>query len=165
MPQIKPREAMKRNIKAILATRHQTQKDLAVFIYKAHTEKEIETAESSISQIFTKSERGFPMKYWGRICDFLGIETYQLFAPGINGSGLERRSGRERRTGLDRRRQESQQQARPQRTPELETVTPGERALLGRIRRLKESEDRKQLNYLIDRALLAQDAGPKTGGS
>jgi hypothetical protein len=157
---VKAEELVKHNIDALLKARGQLRKDLAQWMRKD---------EAWLSQIMNGSPdpesgrpaRAFRLKYLDRIADFFGLATYQLFQPGIS-PFTERRAGRERRTGLDRRVSNRTAQLRPQHTPDMETVTPDERALLDRIRRMRDAEDRKQLHYLIDRALLAQDAAPST---
>lgn len=86
---------MKLNIAALLRGRHLHQKDLADWC---------RNTESWISKIMKlESSREFPLKYWDRIADFFGVETYQLLQPGIASQTerrkAERRSGKERRVG------------------------------------------------------------------
>src|SRR3990167_10655822 len=83
---------IKANIDALLRARGLTRKDLAQWCRRS---------ESWISKIMSEDRREFPMKYWDRIGDFLGIAAYQLLQPGLGGVG-ERRKG-ERRAGNDRR--------------------------------------------------------------
>lgn len=84
---------MKQNVSALLRGRHLAQKDLADYFRKS---------ESWVSKILDlNSTREFPLKYWDRIADFLGVSTYQLLQPGIS-SQTERRKG-ERRSGRERR--------------------------------------------------------------
>lgn len=150
---------LKHNIDALLRGRHQTRHDLAQWCRRS---------DPWLSKILSESpgnnqSRSVPLKYLDRIADFFGIATYQLFQPGISGL-TERRSGRDRRTGLDRRISQAEHGRLPQRMPDMETVTPGERALLARIRRLKYQRDREMVDRLVDGALLAQDAEPNTTG-
>jgi hypothetical protein len=84
---------LKHNIDSLLRARGQTRKELAIWCRRT---------ESWISQIFTESTRGIPLKYLDRIADFFGIATYQLFQPGISPL-TERRSGFDRRKVRDRR--------------------------------------------------------------
>lgn len=139
---------LKHNIETLLKARGQTQHDLAQWCRRT---------DAWLSKILSDSpennqSRSVPLKYYDRIADFFGIATYQLFQPGISPL-TERRGGRERRTGLDRRISHAQEGLRPPRQPEFETVTPGERALLTRIRRLT-ADDRKLVELSIDRYLL-----------
>lgn len=87
---------MKQNVRALLRVRGATQKDLADWCRKG---------ESWLSKILDEkpeNKREFPMKYFDRIADFLGVQTYQLFQPGISGLS-ERRKGSDRRIGAERR--------------------------------------------------------------
>lgn len=149
---------LKHNIETLLKARGQTQHDLAQWCRRT---------DAWLSKILSESpennqSRSVPLKYYDRIADFFGIATYQLFQPGISPL-TERRGGRERRTGLDRRVSHAQEGLRPPRQPEFETVTPGERALLTRIRRLT-AEDRKLVELSIDRFLLLPTGVHTAGG-
>lgn len=93
MRDLKANLLLKHNITALLRARGQDNKDLAMWCRRS---------ESWMSQIFTKEERGIPLKYLDRIADFFGIATYQLLQPGISPL-TERRSKRDRRSGHDRR--------------------------------------------------------------
>lgn len=84
---------MKHNISHLLRQRGLSQKDLAVYCYRK---------ESWISKIMTVPTREFPMKYFDRIAEFLGVTTHQLLQPGMS-SLTERRSGIDRRSITDRR--------------------------------------------------------------
>jgi transcriptional regulator with XRE-family HTH domain len=115
---------LKQNIDRLLRARGQTRKDLAMYCHRT---------ESWVSQIFTKEDRGIPLKYLDRIADFFGLATYQLFQPGISPL-TERRSGRERRSGMDRR---------ISRSVELLQETPSVAALEARMRLLTPDAYRK----------------------
>lgn len=80
------------NIAALLAGRHHTQKELAVWCRHS---------EVWISKIL-RGERQLGVKDLDRIADFFGIATYQLFQPGISPL-TERRSGKDRRKNHERR--------------------------------------------------------------
>jgi len=86
-------QLVKENIDACLQRRRQTRKDLAFACGNT---------ESWISKIFRNPTKELPVRYWDRIADFLGLDTYQLLLPGISHL-TERRSGSERRAGQDRR--------------------------------------------------------------
>lgn len=92
-PSLKANYLMKQNVSAILRAKHKTQKDLAMYCHRK---------ESWISKILTVDVREFPMKYYDRIADFLGVPVYQLFIPGVANS-TERRSGLDRRKSPERR--------------------------------------------------------------
>jgi transcriptional regulator with XRE-family HTH domain len=126
-------ELMKRNIRALLDSRGQNQRSLARWCQRS---------ESWLSKVLQEDKREIPVKYFDRIADFFGVETYQLFQPGVDPL-LERRKAPERRSGVDRRfvsqsdatRQQAVQLARriaaldeSRRRAALETVTMLERA-------------------------------------
>lgn len=161
---MKAQYLVKHNIDALLKARGQDRKDLAMWCRRPPswlTQIMNEDGQRVAPDGKREAPREFQMKYLDRIAEFFGIATYQLFQPGISAL-TERRSGRERRTGLARRVSHRQAQLRPAYTPDMETVTTYERALLARIRRMRDPADRRQMEYLIDRALLAQDAAPNT---
>lgn len=84
---------LKRNIEALLRARGQTRHDLAMWCRRS---------DAWLSTIMdVNGTRGLPLKYLDRIADFFGIETYQLFQPGI--SPLHERRKGDRRSGTDRR--------------------------------------------------------------
>lgn len=93
---------MKQNVSTLLRQRKLSQKDLAMYCHRK---------ESWISKILTVPSREFPMKYWDKIADFLGVSTYQLLQPGMSNL-TERRAGVDRRSVKDRR------------------IAPGQRAML-----------------------------------
>jgi hypothetical protein len=145
------------NVRALLKARGQKPHDLAFYFHRSDAWiSKILNAEFAIDP---KDKRGLRVVDLDRLADFFGLATYQLFAPGISPL-TERRGGRERRTGRDRRISQAEYSPRPAHTPDLETVTPWERAHLARVRRL-DPEDRKHMEYLIDRALLWKGDGPK----
>lgn len=90
---------LKHNIDTLLKARHQTRHDLAVWVRQSLDSKKV---DPWISQIFTRPNREFQLKYLDRIADFFGIAVYQLFQPGISPL-TERRKGTARRSGRDRR--------------------------------------------------------------
>ena len=83
---------MKSNVQALLTGRHLTREDLSKWC-----RREVSWA----SKILGDPGRWFPMKYWDRISDFFGVDTYQLIQPGI--SALTERRQRDRRSIQDRR--------------------------------------------------------------
>jgi hypothetical protein len=90
---MKANRLLKANIDALLRGRRQTRKDLAQWCYRS---------ESWISNIFKEERREFAVSILDRVADFFGVETYQLFQPGITPL-LERRSAADRRKGRERR--------------------------------------------------------------
>jgi hypothetical protein len=153
---MKASHLLKHNIDTLLLARHQTRHDLAQWCRRS---------DAWLSKIMSDSAenqqgRNVPLKYLDRIADFFGIATYQLFQPGISPL-TERRSGRDRRTGLDRRVSNREAQLRPKHTPDLETVTPGERTHLMHWRKLS-AQDRKQLDAMIAWALRPSPGEPST---
>ena len=90
---------LKHNIDTLLKARHQSRRDLAMWVRQSMDKKKI---DPWISHIFAKADAEFQMKYLDRIADFFGVAVYQLFQPGI-GPLTERRSGVGRRSGKDRR--------------------------------------------------------------
>lgn len=82
---------LKENVQALLRRDHLEHKDLAQWCHRK---------PSWISKVFAEDRRTFPNKYFDRIADLFGLETYQLFQPGI--AGVDRR-GLERRTRSERR--------------------------------------------------------------
>lgn len=99
--QLKAKALLKRNIDAMLSARGQTRHDLARWCHRS---------DAWLSKIFAepkperkdRTDRGVPLKYLDRFAQFFGVETYQLFQPGISHL-TNRRSGKERRTVPDRR--------------------------------------------------------------
>lgn len=84
---------LRRNIEALLRARGQTRHDLAMWCRRS---------DAWLSKIMDiNGTRGLPLKYLDRISDFFGIETHQLFLPGI--SHLHERRKGDRRSGQDRR--------------------------------------------------------------
>lgn len=100
---MKAHHLLKKNIDALLKARGRQRKDIAVYCRRS---------EAWLSQIFTNEDRNMPLKYLDRIADFFGLETYQLFQPGLI-PDTDRRTGRERRSGLDRRQAGSADLLRP----------------------------------------------------
>lgn len=84
---------MKQNVASLLRARGFTAKALALWCGRK---------ESWISKILTEPSRDFPLKYWDRMANFLGVSAYQLLQPGLS-SLTERRSGTDRRTIKERR--------------------------------------------------------------
>ena len=84
---------MKANVDAVLKARGITREDLSKYC-----RREVSWA----SKILNDPERWFPMPYWDRISDFLGLLPYQLLQPGIS-AVTERRKTSDRRSGRDRR--------------------------------------------------------------
>jgi hypothetical protein len=83
---------LRANIEHLLAARKEDQKTLAQWC--GHD-------KSWINKFLNKG-RGISLKDFDKIADFFGLETYQLFQPGISRL-TERRSQTDRRTGQDRR--------------------------------------------------------------
>lgn len=80
------------NVKELLAKRHHTQRELAVWC---------KHSEVWLSKIL-KHEREAQMKDLDRIAAFFGLATYQLFQPGVT-AATERRRGTDRRSHKERR--------------------------------------------------------------
>lgn len=92
MNHVKVARILSGNIQAILAARHQTQHDLALWC--RHSDVWLSN--------FLAGKRQIQLRDLDRLADFFGLATYQLFQPGISAVS-ERRSGRERRQNRDRR--------------------------------------------------------------
>jgi len=90
---LKATYVLKQNIDALLSARGYKRKDLAVWCHRT---------KSWLSQIMSKPDRNIPIEYLDRISAFFGLETYQLFQPGIART-TERRAGTDRRVGQERR--------------------------------------------------------------
>ncbi len=82
----------KLNVEALLRQRGHTHHDLAQWCHRT---------DAWLSKILGKDDRNLPLKYIDRIADFFGLETYQLFAPGI--TPLTERRHAKRRVLKDRR--------------------------------------------------------------
>lgn len=94
---------LKRNLKALLRRRGKKQGELARFLRrKGHDD---DGADSWISHILDESDpKELGMEHWDRTAEFLGVDTFQFFIPGIaNNESTERRSGVDRRQRSDRR--------------------------------------------------------------
>lgn len=89
---VKAHLLIKTNIDALLRARGETRKALAQWCHRS---------ESWISKAFRDPNRSIPLRYLDRISDFFGVETHQLFQPGLS-ANTERRQ-RDRRTGRERR--------------------------------------------------------------
>lgn len=103
MERLKSRILLKRNLKALLKHRGKRQGELARHLRrKGNDDKD---ADSWISHILDESDsRELPMEYWDRAAEFLGVDTYHFFMPGVANNGeTERRSGSDRRHRADRR--------------------------------------------------------------
>lgn len=83
---------LRENIRSLLAARKEEQKALAEWC--GH--------DKSWMNKFLNEGRGIRVGDFDRIASFFGIETYQLFQPGISRL-TERRSGADRRTQKERR--------------------------------------------------------------
>lgn len=134
---------LKRNIEALLAARHQSQHDLAVWCRRS---------DAWISKILSdtsnpKAERGVPLRDLDRIADFFGIAAYQLFQPGISPL-TERRKVADRRSGRDRRLSAMNQQVRESLASAVATLTAEDVADLIRWRTL-DAESRATLRTEI----------------
>ncbi len=101
---IKSQILMKRNLKALIRHRGKTAGGLARFLRrKGHDDKD---ADSWMSHILDESDlkRELPMEMWDRAAEYLAVDTYHFFLPGIaNNEITERRSGTDRRQRNDRR--------------------------------------------------------------
>lgn len=137
---------LKHNIDTLLKARHQTRHDLAVWVRQSTDAKKV---DPWISQIFTRPDREFQMKYLDRIADFFGIAVYQLFQPGISPL-TERRKGRDRRGGRDRRI-----------SANVLSEKPGDVDVMSLIRALSTPGRQRALAHLVD---LVNDElrGPRT---
>lgn len=94
---------MKRNIKALLDHRDKKQGQLARYLRRKG--KDDKDADSWMSHILDENDsRELPMEYWDRAADFLGVDPYHFFLPGVaHIDETERRSGSDRRQRADRR--------------------------------------------------------------
>lgn len=103
MERVTSRILMKRNLKALLRHRGKGQGELARHLRR--TGGNDKAADSWISHILDeRSDRELPMEHWDRAADFLGVDTYHFFLPGVaSNDETERRSGTDRRQRADRR--------------------------------------------------------------
>ncbi len=141
-------EQLRQNLKALLLARGVSQKSISM---------RLKTTPSMISK-FLKGTRGLNMEMIDVIADELGVESYQLFTPGI---ATERRSGFERRSGEDRRKAHLKPEAKalmadlarvgypPPPAYMQATVTPDEMRLIRLLRSLPDT-DRKAVEAIID---------------
>jgi len=128
---------MKQNIDALLRSRGQTRKDLAVWCRKT---------ESWISKIMKEERREFPMHSMDRIADFFGLAAYQLLQPGLVPM-TERRSGQPRRTIKDRRISAVRLTNEPR--PTLTVSLEPEEVAAVQLRRLLDARDRQKVDELL----------------
>jgi len=100
---LKSQILMKRNIKFLLHHRGKSQAALARHLRRQGMDDK--TADSWLSHYLNeRSERELPFEYWDRAADFLGVDTYHFFIPGLGENfETERRSGRDRRSWVERR--------------------------------------------------------------
>lgn len=89
---LKAAEQLRRNLEYLLMARKETQVALA---FATGIDK------STINK-FLKGTRELQLADLDKVADYFGVETHQLFQPGISRFG-ERRSGIDRRAGKDRR--------------------------------------------------------------
>ncbi len=104
MERIRSQILMKRNIKALLRHRGKTAGGLARFL--RHKGQDDKDADSWMSHILDETDlkRELPMELWDKAAEYLGVDTYHFFLPGIAHNEItERRSGEDRRTRDDRR--------------------------------------------------------------
>jgi hypothetical protein len=141
---------MKANVDAFLRARGYAREDLSKWC-----RREV----SWTSKILGSTSRWFPMKYWDRISDFLGVPTYQLLQPG-HAAQFERRS-RERRSGKDRRLRGVNQQVRESVVAVASSLTAEDVAFLLRVRSLDEG-GRALLEKSLRRLPREKKRGPKT---
>lgn len=150
---LRANQLMKQNIAALLQKRGLRPHDLAQWCRRS---------DSWFSKIMAEDRREFPMKYWDRISDFLGVDTFRLLQPGISRES-ERRKGGERRSGKDRRvsrRSDADQQLTMQ-ASDL-SLTAGDVAHLLRLRSLAK-RDRVEVERLAREAWrLRRIAEPST---
>lgn len=94
---------MKRNLKTLLHHREKKQGQLARYLRRKGVDDK--DADSWMSHILDESDtRELPMEYWDRAAEFLGVDTYHFFLPGVaHNDETERRSGTDRRQRADRR--------------------------------------------------------------
>jgi hypothetical protein len=139
---------LKHNIDTLLKARHQTRRELAVWVRQSMDRKKV---DPWISQIFTHPDREFQMKYLDRIADFFGIAVYQLFQPGI--SHLTERRKAERRSGQDRRVSRA--------FPSVQQPTDAD--FLAKLRLLYPDE-RKKIEHWMEALRLGRDDEQETRG-
>jgi hypothetical protein len=83
---------LRENIRKLLEARHEDQQTLARWCRH----------DKSWINKFLNEGRGVTLKDFDKIASFFGVETYQLFQPGIS-TLTERRSGLDRRSAYERR--------------------------------------------------------------
>lgn len=106
MERIRTQILLKRNLKALIRFRGKTQGGLARFLRRKGEDDA--HADSWIAHILSEKpeymDRELPMEHWDRAAEYLGVDTYQFFIPGIaENDSTERRSGDDRRKRADRR--------------------------------------------------------------
>lgn len=114
MQRLKTPVLMKRNIKALLKHRGRTQGELARFL--KYRDKDDKNIDSWMSHVLDEDDakRELPMELWDRAAEFLGVDTYHFFIPGIaQNMDTERRGLADRRSWKERRKGSSLP-ARPQ---------------------------------------------------
>lgn len=85
---------LKENVEALRLQKQLHRKDLSWAL--GHE------SESTISKIYKHPERTFSIHDLDKLAEALGVETFQLFIPGVSAS-TEKRSGKDRRSGQERR--------------------------------------------------------------
>lgn len=87
------------NVMGLLTERHLNQTDLAKWCHRS---------DPWVSQ-FLRGERNWQLDDLDKVADLFGLQTWQLFQPGISSASERRRS--DRRSGRERRRGHAQRQA------------------------------------------------------
>lgn len=153
---IKTQILLKRNLKALLKHRGKTQNGLARILRPPRENDE--SADSWMSHILNEKEldRELPMELWDKAADYLGVDTYHFFIPGIaENDETERRSGRDRRTRADRRMGTTL----PARPRDLDLMN-----LIRALPRDAVEEAIGAVMKILDRALQRRRAIPASGG-
>lgn len=104
MERLKSQILMKRNIKFLIRHRGKTQVGLAKHLRRGSVSDK--DANSWLSHCLDESNdrKKLPLEYWDRAADYLGVNTYHFFQPGLGRNpDTERRKGGDRRKWVERR--------------------------------------------------------------
>lgn len=145
---MKPLAILKLNIDTLLKSRGFTRRDLASWVRQSTNKRLI---DPWISHVFRNVEQDIPAKYLERIADFLGVDVYMLFQPGLSAATDRRKS--ERRVQMERR---------VTRNP-LRPLEPTDGEFLQKLRKLS-VEERVRVFHLMDGVLLGRSESRTKGG-
>lgn len=138
---------MKENIDGLLKKQGLRRHDLAQWCKRG---------DDWISHIMNTPSRGFPVDYWPKIADFLGVEVFHLLQPGATPL-TERRSGTDRRQGIERRVGPAQRLRERDREP-IAPLTADEHELIARMRALPSAAMQQLRSFVITGSKIVEHA-------